>query len=82
MSKFLEITTKIGCDINCKYCPQKLLISRYFSENIDRPVFMSFETFKTCIDKVPTDVKITFAGMSEPWLNQEFTKMFSYASEK
>jgi hypothetical protein len=24
-----DITTNIGCSINCRYCPQKLLISRY-----------------------------------------------------
>lgn len=80
----LEITTKIGCKINCKYCPQDKLIKKYFEEYKDKKEFeyMSFKTFKECIDKVPIEVCIDFSGMCEPWLNPECTKMVKYASQK
>ena len=28
----LEITTVIGCKVNCRYCPQKVLLGRYFEK--------------------------------------------------
>lgn len=74
----LEITTRIGCSINCKFCPQKLLIDNYTS--VKRDIMMSFETFKRCIDKLPASVEIHFTGMSEPWGNPECTKMVEYAA--
>ncbi|MFH1641724.1 MAG: SPASM domain-containing protein [Nanoarchaeota archaeon] len=43
---------------------------------------MSFDTFKTCIDKIPPRVNIGFSGMCEPWLNPECTKMLIYAHER
>jgi len=80
MSNRMEITTKIGCKNNCVYCPQETFIKRYAERsNIFQ---MSFDTFKTCIDKIPSDVIIEFSGMSEPWLNPECTKMLFYAHKK
>lgn len=35
MNGTLEITTKIGCKVNCKFCPQNLLIKNYFSNSND-----------------------------------------------
>lgn len=76
----IEITTNIGCKVACIYCPQRKLIEVYCKRS---DIFnMSFEIFKKCIDKVPDDVIIDFAGMSEPWLNPETSKMVSYASAK
>ncbi len=43
---------------------------------------MSLERFKTCLEKVPQNVFVHFAGMSEPWLNPECTKMVLYAHER
>jgi hypothetical protein len=80
----LEITTKIGCSCNCYYCPQQKLLKNYYGrykEN-DAVSIMSFETFKNCIDKLPTSCRVDFSGMSEPWLNSECTKMLSYAYSK
>jgi hypothetical protein len=80
----LEITTRIGCKCNCVYCPQSLLISQYYNrngaENPDK--VMSFDTFKTCVDKLPQGTRIDFSGMAEPWLNPECTKMVLYAHEQ
>lgn len=79
--QMMEITTKIGCRLNCRYCPQDLLIRSYQSgENNER--MMSFATFRICVNKIPTSVDIHFSGMSEPWLNPECTKMVLYAYER
>lgn len=78
----LEITTRIGCSINCVYCPQKLLATNYFRGDKNRKAELSFDDFKTCIDKLPKGTRIDFSGMAEPWLNKRCTDMVLYASEK
>jgi hypothetical protein len=32
---------------------------------------MTFDTFKSCLDKIPFNVQIDFSGMGEPWMNPE-----------
>lgn len=78
----LEVTTVIGCNILCRACPQKLLLSSYFKKDKSRVSNMSMETFKQCIDQVPQDVRIDFSGMAEPWLNSHCSEMLAYAAEK
>lgn len=73
----LEITTQIGCPINCVDCPQALLRSKYTGKKS-----LSFEDFKTAIDKVPKDTRIDFSGMCEPFANKDCSKMILYAAEK
>jgi radical SAM protein with 4Fe4S-binding SPASM domain len=75
--RWLEISTNIGCPNNCTYCPQATIINKYAKTN--GPLMMSFDTFKTCIDKVPKETTIIFSGMSEAWINPECTKMLLYA---
>lgn len=71
----LEITTHIGCPINCADCPQRLLLSRYKGKrNLD------FEDFKRVIDKVPEGTRIDFSGMCEPFANKACTDMILYAA--
>ena len=96
IAKMLEITTKIGCRLDCRFCPQQLLTAAYNNaegrnssvlcpakESLRTPAAnMSFATFKTCVDKLPPDIDIHFSGMCEPWLNGECTKMVLYAHEK
>lgn len=84
MNGTLEITTKIGCKVNCKFCPQNLLIKNYFSNSNDasQEEYLSLDNFKKIIDKVPKSIRIDFSGMCEPWLNPECTEMIKYASEK
>jgi hypothetical protein len=73
-----EITTQIGCSVQCKkYCPQELIVSRYKGER-----HLSLETFKKFISTVPTDVNIHFAGFCEPFLNPECPDMILWAHEK
>lgn len=83
----IEITTKIGCSLNCRYCPQDLLINSYYStnnkeNNIELLDIMNFKIFKECIDKIPPNIDIHFSGMCEPWQNPECTKMILYAYNK
>lgn len=79
----LEITTRIGCNVNCIYCPQKRLVSRYVETAQGGPIIeMTLDTFKVCIDKLPQDTRIDFSGMAEPWLNPACTQMVQYVAEK
>lgn len=76
----LEITTSIprsGCVVDCVFCPQRTLQKKYQGER-----FLSLENYKKVIDKVPSEVRITFAGFTEPWLNKHCTDMVLYAHEK
>jgi len=79
---YLEISTVIGCSVNCKMCPQALLIKNYKKRNSNAAMKMSFECFKNCIDKVPQEVEIRPCGMSEPFLNSDCSKMIAYAHSK
>lgn len=77
MNGRLEITTHIGCPINCQDCPQKLLMSKYKGiKDLD------FEDYKKVIDKTPKDVRIDFSGMCEPFANKRCADMILYAYEK
>lgn len=78
----LEITTNIGCVLNCKYCPQNLLVTRYNDTSKGNQKFLSYDTFCKCLEKVLPGCAISFCGMSEPFLNQECSKMIKYAYEK
>ena len=73
----LEITTAIGCPINCLDCPQQLLQSKYTGIRM-----MDFDQYKAAIDKVPQDVRIDFSGMCEPFTNPFCTDMILYAADK
>ena len=76
----LEITTIIpekGCVVDCVFCPQRTLEEVYKGTRI-----LTLEAFKTMVDKVPTDVRITFAGFTEPWMNKYCTEMVVYAHEQ
>jgi sulfatase maturation enzyme AslB (radical SAM superfamily) len=76
----IEITTRIGCRISCAYCPQEKFIKKYTekSNNLE----MSFEVYKACVDKIPAFVDIVFAGMCEPFLNPQCSRMILYAHQK
>lgn len=74
----MEISTVVGCKMGCSYCPQKTHISNY-SGNDKK---MSFDTFIKCIKKIPKEVDVVFAGMSEPFLNENALMMISTAIER
>lgn len=73
----LEITTHIGCPIDCMDCPQELLRSGYKG-----PKTLDLEDYKRVIDKVPSGTRIDFSGMCEPFANRNCTDMILYAAMK
>jgi hypothetical protein len=74
----LEITTTIGCTLMCTYCPQDELKRAYPGAEKS----LTLDAFRQYLAKVPTHVRISFAGMSEPWLNPEATEMLRHALEQ
>lgn len=77
----LEITAKLGCSVNCKYCPQALLYNRYFTNHKSRAAQMTYEDYKICVDKTPINTIISFAGFVEPFLHEQASDMIRYAYE-
>lgn len=75
----IEITSRVGCSMHCRYCPQDLFIKTY--RTLERPTVMPFDTFKLCIDKLPKEVIIDFAAFAEPFLNPAVIDMMEYAHE-
>lgn len=74
----MEITTRIGCSVNCRYCPQFSLITNYCTDKLaDKQ--MSIETFKKCLDRLPFNCSVLFCGMAEPLLNPDCIEMIKIA---
>lgn len=78
----IEVTLAMGCSLNCRYCPQSLLLDAYFSDNKERSTMMCFSDFKTLLGKVKAGGTICFSGMCEPFLNPKCEDMILYAYEK
>lgn len=73
----LEITTHIGCPVDCTDCPQELLRLRYKGRRT-----LALDDYKRVIDKVPAGTRIDFSGMCEPFTNKHCTDMILYAYDK
>lgn len=82
LSGAIEITTKIGCQINCCCCPQESFVKRYKELYPDDPTELTIESFMSYIESIPVDVRIEFSGMSEPFLNKDCLNMILYARKK
>lgn len=76
----IEITTRIGCRINCSYCPQATLVQAYRRRS--SVLVMPWQTYETCLAKIPAAVEIHFLGMSEPWLHPRCTDMVLLAHDR
>jgi hypothetical protein len=75
----LAITTVKTCSVNCyPYCPQLKFREAYG----DREAFLSYDDFKLALSHVPKDVRIIFAGFSEPFLNSRTVDMITLAKEQ
>ena len=77
----VEITTVLGCRVQCKYCPQSLLMQKYFCDNKKRPSIMSLDDFKKIVRNTPDNCDFMFAGMAEPFLNPECLNMLKVSCE-
>ena len=72
----MEITTKIGCSVNCKFCPQDVLCHAYSTKHNKN--LLSLRNFQICLDKMPHDTLILFSGFVEPFLNPKCIDMIEY----
>jgi hypothetical protein len=72
----LEITLHVGCPVNCDYCPQALLLSRYHG-----PREFTLASFKRAIEggEVPVSRNLTFMGAAEPFLCPDAVKIMQWA---
>lgn len=77
----MEFTTKIGCSINCRYCPQKLLIGSYYMNDNNRNSLMTVSDFELFLSKIPQECNVVFGGMAEPFLNPDCVDMIEKACE-
>jgi tetratricopeptide (TPR) repeat protein len=75
--EFTTIVPEKGCVVDCVFCPQRTLVQEYKGERR-----LSFENFKKVIDKLPKEIRVTFSGFVEPWLNSSCTDMLLYAYEQ
>lgn len=78
----LEFSLTIGCQMDCRYCPQKLLLQKYYGNSPKRAAKLSLENFKKALTQVREGAEISFAGMSEPFANPECADMIVYAHEQ
>lgn len=78
----LEISTVASCKNACDYCPQHLLIQAYNRTGARPAAKMSFDTFRTCVDKLPHGAWVDFSAFVEPFLNPRCADMILYAHQK
>lgn len=76
----LEITTVTVCRVDCNpVCPQRAFRRAYAGGGAKLDQVLTLENFRTVVDKVPTSVRINFAGFADPCLNPRFLEMLEYA---
>lgn len=80
-SPIVEVTSKIGCAVDCKFCPQRTLLQAYFKDDKKRKSRMTFVDFKNYLSALPADVILDFSGFVEPFLNEESLAMMEYAAQ-
>lgn len=78
MKKTLEITTRLGCAVDCSFCPQSALKAAYKSEQ----TMLTGGDFALALSKLPKDVEIHFSGFAEPFLNPAAGQLICYAAAK
>jgi radical SAM protein with 4Fe4S-binding SPASM domain len=76
----IEVTTTAGCDVACKFCPQKAFHNGYIRTGAVKT--FEWENYVTILDKIPTRVGISFGGMSEPFQHPQCTDMILLAHER
>ncbi len=79
--EILEVTATVGCKVNCRYCPQEVLINKYFKADSHRIRYMEPETLKNILLHISEDSVIMFAGFGEPFLNPHCLELVKIACE-
>jgi len=66
--------------VRCGYCPQQKLIDTYSRDYPKDDKSLTLYKFLACLTNIPKDVRIDFAGFSEPFCNYNIIKMIRYAN--
>lgn len=74
----VEITTTLGCPVDCLYCPQELLKK----EGKGRKKKLEYEDFQKAIDNIDVNAEIGWTGYSEASLSPHLDAMVTYAAKK
>lgn len=80
-SLMIEISTVMGCAVNCEFCPQNVLLSKYYAADKNRQRVMTLDNFRMIMYHTPSDCIIDFSGMTEPFLNPHCIDMIRIACE-
>lgn len=78
-SKVLEVSTVMGCTVNCKYCPQDVMLKKYYETDKKRQRVMTIDNFKKILQHTPDNCIIDFSGMTEPFNNPDCLDMIRMA---
>jgi organic radical activating enzyme len=63
--EFLEITTQIGCPVNClKHCPQEVTVGKYSGKRR-----LTIVDWEVVLSHIPQELPIYFSGLCEPFAN-------------
>ncbi len=74
----LEITTTLGCPVDCMYCPQEQLRK----EGEGRKKRLEYTDFKKAVDNIDVKATLHWTGYSEPCLSPYLEDMVNYASAR
>ncbi len=80
-SKVLEVSTTMGCTVNCHYCPQTLMLHEYYKNDKKRQRLMTIDNFKTILNNTPQNCIIDFSGMTESFNNPNCLEMIEMACD-
>ncbi len=80
-SKVLEVSTIMGCTVNCRFCPQDVLLKTYYEKDKKRQRVMTLDDFRVILDHTPSDCIIDFSGMTEPFNNPDCLEMIRMACD-
>ena len=78
----IDITTVMGCRLDCHFCPQKSLLREYKKKSNCAKSKMTLEDFSSILPQIQEGGVITFSGMSEIFQNPEASQMIKLAYEK
>jgi len=74
----IEVTTVLGCPVNCIYCPQAQIIK----EGKGREKILHLKDFKKAINNIDIPLLIGWTGYSEPCLSKDLEGMVNYVTNK
>ena len=79
--KVVTITSKVGCPVVCRYCPQDQFVNAYLKR--PNPIMqMTYDTFCTILNKIPSEVLVRFTGFVENMANPDCIPMIMKALEQ